>query len=63
VQEEERNLIEDLKRHTQLTVAWSRHGSLVPRGTAATGRSCVLHCSLFTSLYLLLSERMLTLLP
>jgi len=24
-------LIVDLKRHTQLAVAWNRHGSLVPR--------------------------------
>jgi len=32
-EEEERSLIEDVKRHTQLTVAWSRHGSLVPRRT------------------------------
>ena len=30
---EERSLIVDLKRHTQLAVAWSRHGSLVPRWT------------------------------
>jgi len=29
--EEERSLIVDLKRHTQLAVAWNRHGSLVPR--------------------------------
>jgi hypothetical protein len=32
-EEEERSLIEDLKRHTQLTIAWSRHGFLVPRWT------------------------------
>jgi hypothetical protein len=31
--QKERSLIEDLKRHTQLTVAWSRQGSLVPRWT------------------------------
>jgi hypothetical protein len=30
---EERSLIIDLKRHTQLAVAWNRHGSLVPRWT------------------------------
>jgi len=32
-EEEERSLIEDLKRHTQLAVAWSRHGSVVRRWT------------------------------
>jgi len=32
-EEEERSLIVDLKRHTQLAVAWNRHGSLVPRWT------------------------------
>jgi len=32
-EEEERGLIVDLKRHTQLAVAWNRHGSLVPRWT------------------------------
>ena len=31
-EEEERSSIIDLKRHTQLTAAWSRHGSPVPRG-------------------------------
>ena len=31
--EEERSVIEDLKRHTQLAVAWNRHGSLVPGWT------------------------------
>jgi hypothetical protein len=32
-EEEERSLIVDLKRHTQLAVAWNRHGSPVPRWT------------------------------
>ena len=32
-EEEERSLIIDLKRHARLAVAWSRHGSLVPRWT------------------------------
>ncbi len=32
-EEEQRSLIIDLKRHIQLTVAWSGHGSLVPRRT------------------------------
>ena len=27
----EKSLIKDLKRHARLAVAWSRHGSLVPR--------------------------------
>ena len=30
-EEEERSLSIDLKRHARLAVAWSRHGSLVPR--------------------------------
>ena len=32
-EEEERSLIIDLKRHARLAVAWSLHGSLVPRWT------------------------------
>ena len=32
-EEEERSLLIDLKRHARLAVAWSRHGSLVPRWT------------------------------
>ena len=32
-EEEERGLIIDLKRHARLAVAWSRHGSPVPRWT------------------------------
>jgi hypothetical protein len=32
-EEDERSLIVDLKGHTQLAVAWSRDGSLVPRWT------------------------------
>ena len=32
-EEEKRSLIIDLKRHARLAVAWSRHGSLVPRST------------------------------
>ena len=30
-EEEESSLIIDLKRYARLAVAWSRHGSLVPR--------------------------------
>ena len=32
-EKEERSLIIDLERHTRLAVAWSRHGSPVPRRT------------------------------
>ena len=32
-EEEQRSLITDLKRHARIAVAWSRHGSLVPRLT------------------------------
>jgi len=32
-EEEERSLFVDLKRHPQLAVGWSRHGSLIPRWT------------------------------
>ena len=32
-EEEERSLIIDLKRHARPAVAWSRHGSPVPRWT------------------------------
>jgi len=32
-EEEENSLIIDLKRYARLAVAWSRHGSLVPRWT------------------------------
>jgi hypothetical protein len=31
--EEERGLINDLKRHGRLAVAWDRHGSPVPKWT------------------------------
>jgi len=32
-EEEERDLINDLKRYGRLAVAWNRHGSPVPRWT------------------------------
>ena len=33
VEEEERGLVNDLKRYGRLAVAWNQHGSPVPRWT------------------------------
>ena len=38
-EEEERGLINDLKRYGRLDVAWNRHGSPVPRWTLTRSSS------------------------
>ena len=39
-EEEERDLINDLKRYGRLAVAWNRHGSPVPRWTLLKVQGC-----------------------
>jgi len=49
---EERGLVVDLKRHTQLAVVWNRHGSLVPSVIFNSNKQYILSNKLAASLSL-----------